>query len=64
MEDERACPPEDCGGVCGYEDFLRATHDPKHACPEEMLEWVGGEFDPETFDLAATNKALRKLKIS
>jgi len=23
-----------------------------------MLEWVGGSFDPEAFDLAAVNRAL------
>jgi len=58
----RACPPEDCGGVYGYEDFLKAVRDPKHESHEEMLEWIGGEFDPEAFDLKETNKALSKLK--
>jgi hypothetical protein len=56
---KRACPPEDCGGVWGYESFLDAIRDPAHPDHEEMLEWVGGEFDPELFDLAEVNKALR-----
>lgn len=47
---ERACPPEDCGGVWGYEELLEAIMDPKHQRHEEMLEWAGGEFDPEHFD--------------
>jgi len=56
---KRAGPPEDCGGQWGYGDFLKAVQDPKHPEHEEMLEWVGGEFDPEAFDCEAVNKMLR-----
>ncbi|MBI2787819.1 MAG: plasmid pRiA4b ORF-3 family protein [Elusimicrobia bacterium] len=62
LDGARACPPEDCGGVYGYEDLLKAIRDPKHEGHGEMLEWVGGEFDPEAFDLKETNKALSRLK--
>jgi hypothetical protein len=58
VDGARACPPEDCGGTSGYEhllDVLADPTDPEHA---ELLEWVGGEFDPDAFDLAATNAAL------
>lgn len=48
----RACPPEDCGGVWGYREFLAAIEDPHHEEHESMLEWVGGHFDPEVADLA------------
>ncbi len=51
IKGKRACPPEDCGGVWGYEEFLEAIKDPKHKEHEEMLEWVGEEFDPEHFDI-------------
>ena len=47
----RQCPPEDCGGPHGYADFLKAIGDPKHPEHESMLEWIGGDFDPEEFDL-------------
>ena len=47
---ERACPPEDCGGVWGYKEFLEAIKNPEHEEHETMLEWIGGEFDPEHFD--------------
>ncbi len=47
---KRKCPPEDCGGVWGYMEFLEAINDPEHEEHEEMLEWVGDEFDPEEFD--------------
>ena len=51
IKGKRACPPEDCGGIWGYEDFLDIITDPDHEDYQEMLEWVGGEFDPEHFDL-------------
>jgi hypothetical protein len=59
---KRACPPEDCGGVWGYAGFLEAILDPDHPDHEEMLEWVGGSFDPEAFDLDAINRALRRIR--
>ncbi|WNG19855.1 plasmid pRiA4b ORF-3 family protein [Cystobacter fuscus] len=55
----RAAPPEDCGGVPGYENLLEALRDPGHEGREELLEWVGGSYDPEAFDLEATDKAVR-----
>jgi Plasmid pRiA4b ORF-3-like protein len=56
---ENACPPEDVGGVWGYVDFLQAINNPEHNQHEEFLEWVGGEFDPEKFDLEAVNELLK-----
>jgi len=58
---KRACPPEDCGGVYGYQDLLEALADPDHEEHEFLLEWVGGGFDPEAFDLEAVNRALKQL---
>jgi hypothetical protein len=55
---KRVCPPEDCGGIWGYTGFLEALHDPQHPEHEEMLEWVGGEFDSEAFDLNEINREL------
>lgn len=46
----RACPPEDCGGVYGYENLLEVLADPKHEEYEELQQWVGGPFDPEAFN--------------
>jgi len=46
----RRCPPEDCGGTHGYEDFLRIMNDPTDPEHESMVEWAGGPFDPEEFD--------------
>jgi hypothetical protein len=56
---ERACPPEDCGGAYGYENLLEAIQNPKHEEHEEILEWVGGKFDPEAFDVDGVNRNLK-----
>lgn len=58
----RACPPEDCGGPPGYEHLLEALRDPKHEDHEEMREWIGGDFDPEAFDLGEVNQGLWRMK--
>ncbi len=54
----RACPPEDVGGPWGYESFLEALADENHEEHEDMLEWVGGDFDPEEVDLNTINEWL------
>jgi hypothetical protein len=58
---KRACPPEDCGGLWGYASFLEAIQDPQHPEHAEMVDWVGGEFDPEAFDLDEINRELQNL---
>ena len=59
---KRACPPEDVGGIWGYEGFLDAIRDLQHPEHEEYLEWAGGEFDPEAFDLGVVNAELQRLR--
>jgi hypothetical protein len=46
----RACPPEDCGGTWGYRELLEILADPAHPEHDERREWLGREFDPESFD--------------
>ena len=60
VEGARACPPEDCGGIGGYADFLEAISDPKHPDHRDMKEWIGGKFDPEKFSVDAVNRELRR----
>jgi len=50
MDGERACPPEDCGGVNGYIRLLKTLSDPEDADYEAMKVWVGKDWDPEKFD--------------
>ncbi len=51
----QACPPEDCGGVHGYEEYLKAIRDPSHEEHETMLEWRGGDYYPNAFSPEAVH---------
>ena len=53
-----ACPLEDCGGIWGYYHLLEVVADPKHEEYEDMVEWMGGDFDPQAFDLEEANAVL------
>jgi hypothetical protein len=55
---QRACPPEDCGGPWTYADFLEAIQNPQHPRHQDRIEWIGGEFDAEAFDLKTVNAKL------
>ncbi len=50
-----ACPPEDCGGVWGYEDLKSVLAGPDGEQRRELREWLGLEdaeaFDPTAVDL-------------
>ncbi len=59
----RQRPPEDCGGPWGYREFPEAIGYPAHEEHQAMLEWVGGNFDPEALDLAVVNRALAALQL-
>jgi len=56
---ERRCPPEDVGGISGYQHYLEALADPDAEDYQDMLDWRG-PFDPEAFLLADVNAKLRK----
>ncbi len=56
---ERACPPEDCGGVWTYNDIVAVLTgegvDRLQTHPDDVLDqidWLPQEFDPAEFDLA------------
>jgi DNA invertase Pin-like site-specific DNA recombinase len=55
---KRACPPEDCGGTWGYIEFLEAIQDSSHPEHKNLLEWVGGDFDPSDCNLDEINQRL------
>ena len=57
---ERCCPPEDVGGIWGYEEFLAALRNAGHPEHSTYIEWVG-DFDPERFDVDRVNERLSNL---
>lgn len=58
----RAGPPEDVGGVNGYQEFLDTIKNRRRSQDaQDYLQWVGGEFDPEAFDRRIANNALLRM---
>lgn len=57
----RACPPEDCGGIGGYEQLLDAlasgAGDDEHR--HELLQWLGDDWDPTEFSAEDTDELLQ-----
>lgn len=56
---ERACPPEDCGGIPGYQHLVEVLRQPKHPEHTTFVAWLKGHaknyhpFDPERFSAHA-----------
>ena len=56
---ERACPPEDCGGISGFYRLLEVLADPRDEEHEDMVEWLKGHaknyfpYRPDVFDASA-----------
>jgi hypothetical protein len=60
LKGKGACPPEDVGGVWGYQEFLTAIKDGNHPEHRSYTEWIGGHFDSAVFDLEEVNQLLRE----
>ncbi|MFV1981024.1 MAG: plasmid pRiA4b ORF-3 family protein [Rhodothermia bacterium] len=59
VEGERACPPEDVGGVRGYQEYLETLSNPDHEEWDETSEWRG-PCRPEEFDAGVATKRMRR----
>jgi hypothetical protein len=62
LDGARACPPEDSGGPPGYMNLLVTLSDPQSEDYRDMMDWLGGPFDPNAFDLQAADEAVRKVR--
>jgi hypothetical protein len=60
LDGQRACPPEDCGGVPGYQNLCALLAKPERQDPDGVREWAGN-FDPDAFDLERVNATLQRL---
>jgi hypothetical protein len=62
----RAAPPDDCGGIWGYEELMEVLGDPDHPEHAERLEWMSlddaSKFAPDAFDADAVNRALGAMR--
>ncbi len=56
---ERACPPEDVGGIGGYAEYCDAMKNKKHPRHKEYAEWRGS-YDSEMVDIDKKNMELLK----
>jgi hypothetical protein len=60
---ENNCPPEDCGGIVGYEILTKVLNHPNHPEYKELNSWTLGQtgekvFNPLFFDLLHVNAKL------
>ncbi|MCX6090654.1 MAG: plasmid pRiA4b ORF-3 family protein [Candidatus Atribacteria bacterium] len=58
LEGAGACPPEDVGGIGGYEEFLLAWNDQNHSEHESMRLWGESQYYRE-FDINFRNNLLK-----
>jgi hypothetical protein len=54
--------PRTVAGYPGFYNLLEAISDPEHEQHEELLEWLGGDFDPEAFSVDGVNRRLASLQ--
>lgn len=59
---EGACPPEDCGGIGGYQHLRQVLADRGQDEHDDLLRWLSlttaADFNPEFLDLAQINARL------
>ena len=60
-----ACPPEDVGGMGGYQELLKIFSIPGHPEQDDYREWLGLEpgekWDPAFFSIREVNKRMALL---
>ncbi len=62
LEGEMACPPEDIGGIPGFEALKEAAAGRGDEHGQMLLEDIGGHFDPEKLDADEIDCMLRPIQ--
>ena len=57
---EGNAPPEDVGGISGYEEYLKIMADPNHAEYETMQKWAQSQWY-KNFDMDLINRRLKDI---
>ncbi len=63
VDGARRCPPEDVGGLPGFEMFLDAMADPGHEEHDRLREWYGGPYNADDIDERFTRRAVAAIAI-
>jgi Plasmid pRiA4b ORF-3-like protein len=58
---ERRCPPEDCGGIPGYYEFLDDIAGKQGKKRKAALGWYGAPYDPDEIDGQKIVTALKQI---
>ena len=61
IDGEGKCPPEDVGGIHGFEEFLNIMADNNHPERDSYIEWCGEEFDINDFSVGEANNNLQRI---
>ncbi len=59
-EGARRGPPEDCGSIGGYYEYLKIIADKTHEEYKSTKRWLGQRYDPEEFKIDKINKLLKR----
>ncbi|HJA56053.1 MAG TPA: plasmid pRiA4b ORF-3 family protein [Candidatus Bacteroides intestinigallinarum] len=63
IDGANACPPEDCGGIYGYQKMLEALKQPHSKAAKEYREWLGKNFNAHKFNAKKVERELRDFPI-
>jgi hypothetical protein len=61
IDGNRRAPPEDVGGIPGFEQFLDAMTKPRHPERKNLLRWYGRPFDPDDIDVPEITARVSKI---
>lgn len=66
VDGKGACPPEDCGGIHGFNEMKKILSNPKHPEYESMVEWLELDDDEpwnaSEFDMEEAREEVRMIR--